>query len=112
MFRILFHIPGVSDYSSGYRAYRVSVVKKAFQFWGDEFINQTGFSCMVDILLKLRKMDVVFSEIPLILRYDKKVGNSKMDVKKTIFVTLKLAIKEIFSLGKSHTAALKNFKDR
>jgi dolichol-phosphate mannosyltransferase len=111
MFRILFHIPGVRDYSSGYRAYRVSVVKKAFQFWGDEFIDQTGFSCMVDILLKLRKMDVVFSEIPLVLRYDKKAGSSKMDVKKTILVTLKLAIKEVFSIGNGDTAALKNFKD-
>ena len=111
MFRILFHIPGVSDYSSGYRAYRVSVVKEAFQIWGDEFINQTGFSCMVNILLKLRKMEVVFSEVPLILRYDKKASDSKMDVKKTILLTLKLAIKEVFSPGKRHYAAIKSPKD-
>lgn len=111
MFRTLFHIPGVSDYSSGYRAYRVAVVKDAFQIWGDEFINQTGFSCMVDILLKLRKMDVVFSEVPLVLRYDKKASNSKMDVKKTILLTLKLAAKEIFSPGKRHYAVSKKPKD-
>lgn len=109
-FRILFHIQGVSDYSSGYRAYRVGVVKKAFQIWGDEFINQAGFACMVDILLKLRKMDVVFSEVPLVLRYDKKAGNSKMDVKKTILITLKLAVKELFSTEKSYPAATKSSK--
>jgi dolichol-phosphate mannosyltransferase len=111
MFRILFRIPGVSDYSSGYRAYRVSVVKEAFQIWGDEFINQTGFSCMVDILLKLRKMDVVFSEVPLVLRYDKKASNSKMDVKKTILITLKLAVKELFLPERKHYAAIKGSKE-
>lgn len=100
MFRILFHVPGVRDYSSGYRAYRASVVKKAFQIWGDEFINQSGFSCMVDILLKLRKMDILFSEVPLVLRYDRKTSNSKMNVNETILLTLKLAISEILSSGK------------
>ena len=66
---------------------------------------------MVDILLKLRKMDVVISEVPLLLRYDKKSGKSKMDVKKTILITLKLAIREIFSSGKRYPAAIKSSKD-
>jgi dolichol-phosphate mannosyltransferase len=63
-------IRGVRDYTCGYRAYRGRVLRQAFQRYGDDFINQEGFQCMVDILLKLRKMDVIFGEVPLILRYD------------------------------------------
>ena len=45
---------------------------------------------MVDILLKLRRMDVIFREVPLILRYDQKEGSSKMRIGQTIANTLVL----------------------
>ena len=105
MFRMLFHIPGVRDYSCGYRAYKVSVVSRAFQIWGEEFIDQSGFSCMVDILLKLRRMKIVFSEVPLVLRYDKKTSKSKMNIIRTILLTFKLAILEVFSTGKGYSSS-------
>jgi dolichol-phosphate mannosyltransferase len=93
LFRLLFTTKGVKDYTSGYRAYRAGILCKAFELWGDSFINQPGFSCQVDILLKLRKMGAIINEVPLILRYDQKKGTSKMDVKSTIIDTLKLAAK-------------------
>ncbi len=43
---------------------------------------------MVDILLKLRKMDLHFDEVPLVLRYDLKAGKSRMRVARTTFKTL------------------------
>lgn len=93
LFRLLFATKGVKDYTSGYRAYRAGILCKAFELWGDSFINQPGFSCQVDILLKLRKMGAIINEVPLILRYDQKKGASKMDVKSTIIDTLILAAK-------------------
>ena len=85
MFRILFPIRGVRDFTCGFRAYKASVLQKAFAHYGnDKFIDQEGFQCMVDILLKLRKLDVVFGELPFILRYDFKEGESKMNVSKTV----------------------------
>ena len=51
---------------------------------------QAGFSIMVDILLKLRRMNVIFGEVPFILRYDYKEGSSKMNVPKTVRDTLAL----------------------
>jgi dolichol-phosphate mannosyltransferase len=45
---------------------------------------------MVDILLKLNSMGVRFAEEPLILRYDRKRGVSKMKVFRTAFKTLLL----------------------
>lgn len=92
-FRILFPMKGVKDFTCGYRAYRSSVLRNAFQEYGDDFIDQKGFQCMVDILLKLRKRELIFGEVPFILRYDYKEGFSKMDVKKTISDTILLILK-------------------
>ena len=84
------------DFTCGYRAYRASVLKAAFERYGDRFIDQEGFQAMVDIILRLRRMDVVFGEVPFILRYDRKLGDSKMNVKSTVAKTLKLIWKRRF----------------
>src|SRR5215468_1127851 len=89
-FHLSFPIAGVRDYTCGYRAYRASVLAEAFRRYGDDFVNQEGFQCMVDILIKLRRMDLIFREVPLILRYDLKGGVSKMKVARTIRRTLAL----------------------
>lgn len=95
IFKSLFPIKGVKDYTSGYRAYRAQVIKNMFTAYGGDFINQPGFSAMVDVLLKIRKYPVIIGEAPLILRYDQKAGASKMKVAKTIVETLKLIWKRV-----------------
>ena len=93
LFRVCFPVKGVKDYTCGYRAYRADLIQKAFQTYGKNFINQNGFECMVDILIKLRKLDAIFREVPLILRYDLKEGASKMKVAQTILRSLSLIAK-------------------
>lgn len=100
LFRLMYPIDGVRDYTCGYRVYRASVLKQAFERWGDDFVNQSGFSVMIDILLKLSKLNVVFGEVPIILRYDRKPGASKMNVGKTVIQTLRLLAKYKFGLAK------------
>jgi len=95
IFKILFPISGVKDYTCGFRAYRVDLIKKGMGIYKEKFISEKGFSCMVDILLKLRRLDPICTEIPMILRYDLKKGKSKMDVGKTITETLKLILKRL-----------------
>jgi dolichol-phosphate mannosyltransferase len=90
LFRLFFPIRGVRDYTCAYRAYRASVLIEAFRRYGDDFVNQEGFQCMVDILIKLGRMDLIFREVPLILRYDLKGGASKMKVARTAWRTLAL----------------------
>ena len=90
LFTALFPTRGVRDYTSGYRAYRASVIRQAFADHGDDFVGEAGFSCMADVLLKLRKQGVLFGEAPLRLRYDQKGGDSKMQVFHTIWLTLKM----------------------
>lgn len=93
LFRIMFPTPGVRDFTCGYRAYRAGVLKKAIAHYGASFVDQNGFQCMVDIILKLRKLDVIFGEIPMLLRYDLKAGASKMRVYNTARNTLVLLAK-------------------
>jgi len=92
-FRILFTTKGIKDFTCGYRAYGMDVIQKAIKRYEEEFISEQGFACTVDILLKLRAMDFVFVETPLILRYDRKEDASKMKVGQTIFDTLNLAFR-------------------
>jgi dolichol-phosphate mannosyltransferase len=96
IFRITYPIKGVRDYTCGYRAIRADVLKHAMDEYGDRFVDQDGFQCLVDILLKLRKRKLLFGETPLILRYDQKGGMSKMNVSKTIKNTLILIVKRFF----------------
>ena len=90
LFTVLFPTRGVRDYTSGFRAYRASVIRQGFADYGDDFVSETGFSCMADVLLKLRKQGALFGEAPLRLRYDRKGGVSKMRVFHTIWLTLKM----------------------
>jgi dolichol-phosphate mannosyltransferase len=96
LFRVLLPIHGVKDFTCGYRAYRASVLKRALEEYGERFIDQEGFQCMVDILLKLRKLDLIFGEVPFLLRYDQKAGASKMNVSDTAMKTLRLILKRRF----------------
>jgi dolichol-phosphate mannosyltransferase len=90
LLRLLFPIRGIRDYTCGYRAYRGAAFKYAINEYGNDFVDQDGFHCMVDILLKLRSLPLVFGEVPLILRYDRKKGASKMRLLRTSIYTLRL----------------------
>jgi len=96
LFRIVFPTRGVRDFTCGYRAYRARVVRDALARYGESFLDQDGFQCMVDILLKLRRMNLIFGEVPFILRYDYKEGGSKMNVSRTVTATLALLWKRRF----------------
>jgi dolichol-phosphate mannosyltransferase len=92
LMRAVFPIQGVRDYTCGFRAYRASILQAAFARYSERLISQKGFSCMVDILLKLRTLepDPIMGEVPLVLRYDLKHGMSKMRAARTIVDTLVL----------------------
>lgn len=91
--RVLFPTGGVRDFTCGFRAYRAQIVKEAITRYGKGFPTQDGFECMVEILLKLRKMHLRFGEVPFVLRYDLKQGGTKMKVSRTVFKTLVLMVR-------------------
>jgi dolichol-phosphate mannosyltransferase len=94
VYRLLLPIRGVRDYTCGYRAYRAAVLQAAFERWGDHFISEMGFAAVADILLRLRLLDdVLMTELPFILRYDRKPGASKMKVGANVLASLRLAFR-------------------
>jgi len=94
IFRVLFPIAGVRDYTCGFRAYRAGLLIELFR-QHPETISESGFSVMIDILLKVYRFDpgLAFGEVPLLLRYDKKEGASKMNVRLTTLQTLSLLVR-------------------
>lgn len=93
LFRLVFPTPGVRDYTSGFRAYRGRILQSAFAHYQESFVDQVGFQCMADILLKLRHIGARFDEVPFALRYDMKRGASKMKVLQTVTRTLGLVMR-------------------
>jgi dolichol-phosphate mannosyltransferase len=90
LFKLIHPVRGVRDYTCGYRSYRVSVLKKASKSYGAKLIEESGFSCMPEFLLKLNALGFRFTEVPLQLRYDQKPTPSKMSVGSNISRLFKL----------------------
>ena len=82
--RRLIPIKGVKDYSTFYRAYRISVIKKGFEKYGDGLIEGHGFSAMANLLIKLCTITDKVQEVPFVLRYDLKEGGTGMNIGKTM----------------------------
>ena len=96
LFKIITPIPGVWDYTCGFRAYRFSALNQSSEHYQENFVSEKGFSCMVDVLLKMRRFDLVMGEVPMLLRYDQKAGPSKMKVAKTALQTIRLLLRRRF----------------
>jgi dolichol-phosphate mannosyltransferase len=93
LFKSVHPVRGVWDYTCGYRAYRVAVLKQAAAKYGDALIAERGFACMVELLLKLNALGVRFAEIPLQLRYDLKPTATKMGVGSNMRRLLQLLVR-------------------
>jgi dolichol-phosphate mannosyltransferase len=78
--QLLFRVPGVREYSCGYRAYRARVIQDAIAVYGNNFIQLRGlgFTSTIEMLIKLHLLGSRFAEIPFVLRYDRKASASKM----------------------------------
>lgn len=101
LFRIAAHVPGVRDYTCGYRLYNRTFVNKLDRYYGDSLFTESGFACMIDLLLKAKVLKPKIVEIPMVLRYDQKPSASKMKIVKTIIRTLKLLFKNLSSTGQT-----------
>ena len=91
--RLFWPINNIKDYSCGFRIYRGSLVKALFERFGNNLIQETGFSATLEILLKASLVTDKIAEVPLVLRYDKKLGASKMRIFETIYRYFALLIK-------------------
>lgn len=97
VFKTVLPLNDIRDFTSGYRAYRVNMLRRISQHWGERIVEEKGFACMVELLLKLRHWSPVISEVPMNLRYDRKLSESKLKLFRTIFQYVKLALRDRLS---------------
>jgi dolichol-phosphate mannosyltransferase len=78
--KTMFQIPGMKDFSCGFRAYRARVVMDAVSVFGDDFVQLRGmgFTSTLEMVVKLNLLGCRFAEVPFVLRYDLKESGSKM----------------------------------
>lgn len=93
--RTVLPFPPVRDYSSGFRAYRAKTLVDVRSARG-RFVAESGFACMLELLLELRANGARPNEAPLVLRYDHKTSDSKMEVLPTVTRYLSLVSRHVF----------------
>jgi dolichol-phosphate mannosyltransferase len=91
LFRFLFDVQ-VLTLSSFYRVYSVSLLKRV-KANHPALINETGFICMLEILVKSLKAGAKVIEVPMKLHSSKRQGQSKMKVFKTTLQYFKFLFK-------------------
>ena len=73
-----------STVSSFFRVYRASVLQRGYEHYADSFIQERGFACKAEILIKLSRMGITVAEVPVTLDWSKREGQSKMKVLPTM----------------------------
>ncbi len=78
--KVFFPIPGLREYTCGFRAYRAETIQQAIRHFGNNFIQLKGlgFTCTLEKIVKLKLLGARFAEAPFVLRYDNKQSTSKM----------------------------------
>ncbi len=94
LMRFVFNIR-VLTLSSFYRVYQVSLLRK-IKSKHDVLIKETGFICMLEILLKAIRSGAKIIEVPTVLQSSKRKGNSKMKIIKTSRQYLGFLFRELF----------------
>ena len=94
VFKLIINIKSVNDYTCNYRAYNFSILRKS-KLINKKFFLDKDFSIASALLIGINKNidNLNICEIPLILRYDKKIGASKMKIGTNILKTLNLILR-------------------
>jgi dolichol-phosphate mannosyltransferase len=96
VFRVLYPIPGVRDYTCCFRAYRAPLLQRARRVYGEEWCTARGFEAVMDLLLCLGPLAPRVGEVGFVLEYGERVGQSKMKVLRTIRSTIALLLRRRF----------------
>ncbi len=99
LYRIIFHIKGIHDYTGFFRAHKGSALKALYDKFGDNMIESKGFTVMAELMIKYRLIPLFVTEVPMIVKYHCKKGESKMKIIPTIKEHIKLISKFIFKRG-------------
>ncbi len=85
-----FPVENVKDFTSSFRLIRAKTLRALSEKTGGMFYVEESFVCACEFLFNLKSAGARFAEVPLNLRYDMRVGKSKMNVTKTVLGYFKL----------------------
>jgi dolichol-phosphate mannosyltransferase len=92
LFQIVLRLPDVTDYTCGFRAYRADILRAAYEKYGERIITREGFACTDELLVHLSTLTKKMTEVPFVLRYDRKRGRSKLPLFRTVYETLRMLL--------------------
>jgi hypothetical protein len=92
LLRARYRVPGVTDYTMFYRAYRAAPLRAVLRDPGDLFAGR-GFAVNARLLLRLHRAGACFAETPHEYRYNLKQGPSKMGLVSNIMIYSRVLIK-------------------
>jgi dolichol-phosphate mannosyltransferase len=85
--------------SSFFRVYRASALRRGFDRYGDDFVQEAGFACKAEILVKLVALGVRVEDVPVPLDWSRRVGKSQMPVFRTMLDYWRMLLRLRFSKG-------------
>ena len=85
VYTLNFRVSNVQDYTCGYRLYRIEDLNALYVKYSGKILRERGFTCMMELLVKLNREGFKIGEVPFILKYQLKGGKSKMRIWRTVY---------------------------
>jgi dolichol-phosphate mannosyltransferase len=83
--------------SSFFRVYRADMLRAGYTRHGDALIREAGFACKAELLIKLSRMGAQVAEVPVVLDWSKREGESKLRVLPTMAGYARLMTRQVAS---------------
>jgi dolichol-phosphate mannosyltransferase len=83
--------------SSFFRVYRADMLRAGYTRHGDQLIRESGFACKAEILIKLSRMGAQVAEVPVVLDWSKREGESKLRVLPTMAGYARMMTRQVAS---------------
>lgn len=93
MMQVVFRLSKVNTFTSFFRVYKVSMLRDAHGLYRDRLIEESGFICMLELLVKLHSLKYEITQVPMLLDSKIRAGKSKMKSFKNIKDTLRFTFK-------------------
>ena len=81
--------------SSFFRVYGAEILRKGYARHGERLIQEPGFACKAELLMKLTRVGARVVEVPVTLDASRRVGESKLRVLPTVAGYARLTVRQV-----------------
>ncbi len=83
--------------SSFFRVYRAEILRAGYTRHGAGLIRESGFACKAELLIKLSRIGAQVAEVPVLLDWSRREGESKLRVLPTVAGYARLMTRQVAS---------------